>query len=435
MRKCRGMVNRLITAVLILFSGILIAGFKAEASEAKPVIVVLDPGHGGENLGAEHEGFTEKNMTMVLADAMKDELEKYEGIEVYLTREGDKDMSLKERVEYAVSKNADFLFCLHFNMSLNHDLFGAEVWVSAFEEEYSRGYAFAAVEMEMLTGLGLYSRGIKTKLNDEGEDYYGILRHARENNMAAALIEHCHLDQDNDKAFYGTDEQLKQFGILNAEAVAKYYGLKSEELGKDYSDYRNAEIPVPTAPVKPDLTEPDICIIDVLNMNEDTGDVTVSVSAQDYDSNILYYSYSYDGGATFSDLQRWNSGTSDTVTFTMKVPSGILPEIAVKVYNGFDGITGSNHVSLPSLSYGEAEEEKEAVAAGSMTAENPEKEEYKDITPDIPEILQENKEAGKITVLYFLQVCLICTAILFVLLVFARIIISGRSQKKRGRRK
>lgn len=49
-----------------------------------------------------------KNMTMIVALAMKEELEKYEGIEVYLTREEDKDMSLEERAEYAASRNADF---------------------------------------------------------------------------------------------------------------------------------------------------------------------------------------------------------------------------------------------------------------------------------------------------------------------------------------
>lgn len=103
---------------------------------AEPVVVVLDPGHGGENLGAEYGEYTEKEMTMAVAKAMKEELEKYEGIEVYLTHETDKDMSLEERAEFARDKNADFLFCLHFNMSEEHNKFGAEVWVSAFGDKY-----------------------------------------------------------------------------------------------------------------------------------------------------------------------------------------------------------------------------------------------------------------------------------------------------------
>ena len=401
---------------------------------AEPVVVVLDPGHGGENLGAEYEDYTEKDMTMIVANAMKEELERYEGIKVYMTRENDKDMSLKERVDYAVSLNADFFFCLHFNMSVNHNLFGSEVWVSAFDEEFQRGYTFASVEIDMLEDLGLYSRGIKTKLNDEGEDYYGIIRHATANDLTAVLIEHCHLDQENDQEFYTSEEKLKRFGILDATAVAKYYGLKSEILGVDYSDYKNVEIPLPTSPVKPDKTEPDVCIIDVGDVDMETGNVEVFVSAEDYDSYILYYSYSYDGGLTFSDLQRWEPRGTDMVQFTINVPSGTVPEIVVNAYNGFDGFTQSNHVSLPSMLYGE---EPEAVEATVMTAENVPETEYEDIKPEMPKQEEEDKEekSRDITVLYFLQVSLICVAILLVLFLLARILTGGHLKKKSRRKK
>ena len=220
-------------------------GKSIPAHGAQPVVVAIDPGHGGENLGAECNGYTEKNLTMIVALAMKEELEKYEGIEVYLTREGDKDMSLEERAEFAASKNADFLFCLHFNMSAEHDLFGSEVWVSAFGEEHQEGYSFASGEMELLEEMGLYPRGIKTRLNDRGEDYYGIIRHSTARGIPSALIEHCHLDQENDTSFYTSGEGLERLGILDATAVARYYGLKSEILGVDYSGWPKVEIPVP----------------------------------------------------------------------------------------------------------------------------------------------------------------------------------------------
>ncbi|NLL76011.1 MAG: N-acetylmuramoyl-L-alanine amidase [Clostridiales bacterium] len=426
-------------AALYILAGIMFFFFRSIPVHAEePVIVVLDPGHGGENLGAEYEQYTEKNMTMTVAESMKEELEKYEGVTVYLTRNEDKDMTLEERVDFAKSVNADFLFCLHFNMSEKHDLFGAEVWVSAFDNEYKKGYTFASVEMDMLKGIGLYSRGIKTRLNDEGEDYYGILRHATANDLPSALIEHCHLDQANDKEFYTSEEKLRQFGVLDATAVAKYYGLKSETLGVDYSDYQNVEIAVPTSAVKPDDTEPDICIIDVKDVNEENGDVSVSVSAQDYDSYMLYYSYSFDGGMTFSDLQRWKEG-EDTIRFTMNVPSGTLPEVVVRAYNGFDKFTESNHIHLSSLVYGEPTEE--AVEASNMTKGNVIEQGSSDTSIEASEgqknhqSKKEQKEENQITIIYFLQVTLICIAILFVLLVFAMILSSSRSKKKRGRRK
>ena len=423
-------------------------GKSIPAHGAQPVVVAIDPGHGGENLGAECNGYTEKNLTMIVALAMKEELEKYEGIEVYLTREGDKDMSLEERAEFAASKNADFLFCLHFNMSAEHDLFGSEVWVSAFGEEHQEGYSFASGEMELLEEMGLYPRGIKTRLNDRGEDYYGMIRHSTARGIPSALIEHCHLDQENDTSFYTSGEGLERLGILDATAVARYYGLKSEILGVDYSGWPKVEIPVPAGAVKPDLTEPDVCMIDVGDVNTETGDIEVSVYASDYDSYLLYYSYSWDGGKNFSDLQKWEPRSADNLTFTMKAPPGTMPEVVVKVYNKYDIKTESNHVYLPSIaSEKEREEESgmeaaagdtaeedaagEAVEAGIMKAKNP---------------ADNGKEAGKsgkgeapeVTFFYFLQVAFLCVAILFVLLMLAGILMRGHipfwgcgSKKKR----
>lgn len=422
--------------IFYLLSAIIVfSGYSLPVYAKEPVIVVLDPGHGGKNLGAEYGEYTEKDMTMTVARAMKEELEKYEGITVYLTRETDKDMTLEERVEYAHSLNADFLFCLHFNMSVHHNLFGAEVWVSAFDNEYQRGYTFADILINMLKELGLYSRGIKTKLNDSGEDYYGIIRHATARDLTAVLIEHCHLDQTNDKEFYTSEEKLKQFGILDATAVARYYGLQSSLLGVDYSTYPKIEIPVPASPVKPDKTEPDVCLIEVTDINEETGDVSIRLYAEDYDSHILYYSYSYDGGNTFSELQQWD-GDKDTVHFTINIPSGTVPELVVNAYNGFDGISGSNHISLPSLIYGE-----EAVAASNViraeeAAESNEPMEKASLPEEeLPPVNKKEEEVPAASVIYFLQVSFICAGILFVLLLLARILTFGYSKKKRRRRK
>ena len=55
-------------------------------ADEDPTVIVIDPGHGGDNLGAEFDTYTEKNMTMTVALAMKEELEKYDNVIVYLTR-------------------------------------------------------------------------------------------------------------------------------------------------------------------------------------------------------------------------------------------------------------------------------------------------------------------------------------------------------------
>lgn len=408
--------------------------------EQENIVIVIDPGHGGENLGGEYEDYTEKEMTIVVARAMKEELEKYDGITVYLTRTGDQELSLEERCAYAESVNADFLFCLHFNLSEYHTLFGAECWVSAYGENYSKGYSFASIEIDMLQELGLYSRGIKTRLNKKGIDYYGIIRHATERDIPCVLIEHCHLDQENDKPFYDHDEKLKEFGKLDATAVAKYFRLHSEELGVDYSDYQNVNVAVPSHVVAPDKTEPDICMIDVLDQNMENGEVTVQVSAADYDSGMLYYAYSYDNGMNFSQLQRWPDRSQDTFSFTLHVPPHIVPQIVVNGYNGYDLYTTSNMISLPSMDYKTTAEivtelsQQKILATASNTVssrarslrvkQNYSGEEETTVSVQKP-----------ISFTYFMAVCGVCALLVLAMVVSIILILRSRKRRRRRRRR
>ncbi len=420
-----------------------ISSVNSGSDEDRPVVIVIDPGHGGENLGGEYGDYTEKDMTLVVARAMKEELERYEDVVVYLTRDGDTDLSLAERCEFAESVDADFMFCLHFNLSEYHTLFGAECWVSAFGEYYSKGYSFASIEIEMLQELGLYSRGIKTRLNDKGTDYYGILRHSVERDFPCVLIEHCHLDQENDDPFYDHGDKLIDLGILDATAAARYFRLRSTELGVDYSDYEVPQIPVPEYTVAPDKTEPDISMIEVLDQNLQNGDVTVQVSGADYDSGMLYYTYSYDNGENFSELQRWPDRSADTFNFTMKVPPRIIPQIVVNVYNGYDLYTTSNMVSLPSMDYKTEEEliaeqaQKEALESASKAVES-----VKPYTAGQTDVAQNRDDGASadegnkpVSFGYFLAVCVICSLLLLSVILSLVLFGRGRKNKRRRRRK
>lgn len=398
----------------------------ANAQEERPVRVVIDPGHGGENLGAQYEDYTEKEMTMIVAQAMKEELEQYQGIEVYLTREGDAELSLKERAEYAAQMDTDFLFCLHFNMSEHHTLFGAECWVSAFGENYSKGYSFASAEMELLTEKGLYSRGIKTRLNDKGTDYYGIIRQAVELDVPCVLIEHCHLDQANDQPYYDHGEKLREFGRLDATAVAQYFGLYSETLQKDFRTYQRVEVAVPENVMRPDETEPEECAIELVEQDAESGDVTIRVTASDAESGMLYYNYSYDGGQHYSELIRWPDRTADSFTVTIEIPLGTAPVLSVNAYNGYDLYTTSNELSLPAVE----PEEQEADPQEEIQIQELPAEEAEPAGEKSAEEARSGAEIGIIPV-----VCLILLAGLAASLIILRYGIRQRGRRRRRRRR
>lgn len=447
------------------------------ASADDRLVVVIDPGHGGTGAngapeGGVYDGLLEKEMTLITAKAMKEELEKYEGVEVYLTREGDQKLSLAERVNYAKSVDADFLFCLHYNLSEDHNtLFGAECWVSAFGKYYSEGHAFADIEMEALETLGLYSRGIKTRLNDRGTDYYGIIRQAVEKDLTCVLIEHCHMDHENDRPFCEGEEQWETLGRLDADSAARYFRLKSDILGVDYSDYQVPDVPVPENVMRPDTTKPDVCLIEVTDQQMETGEITVELSAADYDSGLLYYDYSFDGGETYSPMMAWEDKARDTITFTMQAPPHIIPQIVVRVYNGYDLFTQSNLVSLPSMDYKTEEEiaaeaaEKEQIAAAAKVQEaakeeagskvkeetEPEKQVEKEADREAEEETERGEAAGKnttdrqktpapeeekeVSVSYFITVSLVCALSVAGMTLSMVLITQRRKRRRRGRRR
>lgn len=411
--------------ILCVISSFMLFGQASLLVHAKePVVIVIDPGHGGENLGAEYEEYVEKDMTMIVANAMKERLEQYEDVTVYLTHEEDIDMSLKERALFAQAKNADFLYSLHFNMSVNHNLFGCEVWISAFDQYYTQGHSFASVEMDMLTELGIYSRGIKTKLNDEGTDYYGIIRQCREVAVPAVIIEHCHLDQIHDKPYYTQGvEQWQEFGRLDADAVARYYQLSSTALSIDNSSYEVPTVELPTEPVVPDLTAPEQCEITITDLDESTGMATVTLTAKDSDSYLLYYNYSINGGNSYSDLEPWPDSQS-SVSFQIQLPDSQDVELRANAYNGFDVWTESNIIAVDAIGYLAKPEDTESA------------DEYRTIDlTDAATPVDSMQTKQTPTASFVILLVIICIGIICVSIILARLVCHSAFPSSRKKRK
>lgn len=316
-------------------------------SAAEPVVVVIDPGHGGSNLGTDYLPIPEKVYTMAVAQYMKEELEKFQNVEVYLTHTEDVKMDLDERAAFAQGVDADFLFSLHFNMSLSHTLYGSEVWIPSTGQLYSQGYSAANEFLTQFEEMGLFNRGIKTRIGSNGNsDYYGIIRECTVRNIPAVIVEHCHVDHANDIPYIQTPEALREFGIRDAQAVARYFGLVSKDGTKDYSTYAPLAVPVPASRVHNDKTAPVAVSANLLNYDQTGKYATVELTALDAESPITYYSYSYDNGITWSVLQPWAKG-SPTVTVSLNMGYGKKDTLLFKAYNMYDMSTQSNVIQLP----------------------------------------------------------------------------------------
>jgi len=315
------------------------------------IVIVIDPGHGSlEYLGGEAYPYIEKDLNLTVALYMKQQLEKFDDVKVILTRSDDSAVELKERCDIAAANGADYFVSIHFNMSVDHDLYGTEVWISSKKDMYNAMYPFAKLINADLNAQGLYNRGIKTRLGSSGDDYYAVIRHNTENGIPSCIIEHCYLDNENDFSILGTpgtaayEEKLKEFGTLDAQAFAKFAHLKSTALGIDYSGYSVETSNRTENIIKPDDTPPSECVLSIAESNIDAATVTFSLSARDDNGWINYYKYSTDNGQTYSKNIIFPKNT-ESVSFSisnLKEDDVVIAQVA----NGYDLWTESNHLPV-----------------------------------------------------------------------------------------
>lgn len=121
-----------------------------------PLVVVLDPGHGGLDPGAEKGGVTEKSIVLTFALELRDLLRR-DGVEVVMTREEDIFVPLETRTSIARAAGADVFISLHADALPEGDAVGATVYTLA--EEASDAAVQALAERhdrdDLLAGIDL----------------------------------------------------------------------------------------------------------------------------------------------------------------------------------------------------------------------------------------------------------------------------------------
>ena len=109
----------------------------AAAAQPQPVrqrdnrirTIVIDPGHGGSNMGAKGPGGAlEKELTLQLSRTLRTELERRLPVRVVLTRNEDAELPLDTRVAVANQQKADLFISLHLNASPGGGAQGAETY-------------------------------------------------------------------------------------------------------------------------------------------------------------------------------------------------------------------------------------------------------------------------------------------------------------------
>ena len=120
--------------------------------------VVIDPGHGGEEVGALGPGGAmEKDITLAIARKLRGALVNGLGVQAFLTRDRDMEVPLDERAAFANNYKADLFISIHANASRSHGAKGSEVYFLSYQstDEESRRLAASEGAAEMSNGAGV----------------------------------------------------------------------------------------------------------------------------------------------------------------------------------------------------------------------------------------------------------------------------------------
>ena len=236
------------------------------AKAADDFVIVLDPGHDATHVGARGYGLKEEELNMKIALSCKAELEKYDGVKVYLTHPtidcGLPGSSTREclysRPDYAKSVGASLYVSLHNNAGM--DTSGHEVYypnANYIPEFNVEGAALAQCISDKLSDIGINDRGIHTRDSNGDEDdetnwyddgsradYYAVIRGSKKNGFIGLIVEHAYISNANDASLLGDDNMLALMGQADAQGIAEYYGFAKKSglrIGNDdiwhmYSD-------------------------------------------------------------------------------------------------------------------------------------------------------------------------------------------------------
>ncbi|MCB1390897.1 MAG: N-acetylmuramoyl-L-alanine amidase [Rhodobacteraceae bacterium] len=109
----------------------------------RPTVVVLDPGHGGVDPGAIHEGVTEASITLTFARELAEALRRTGRYEVVLTRDSDRFVSLEGRITIAHEAQADLFLSIHADALEDGQAVGATLYTLAEGATDAAGEALA----------------------------------------------------------------------------------------------------------------------------------------------------------------------------------------------------------------------------------------------------------------------------------------------------
>ena len=179
--------------------------------------VFISAGHGGSDPGAMANGLKEKDLNLSIALACRDHLEEY-GVEVKMSRTTDEDDGIVDEANESNAFSPDLSVSIHNNAGGGD---GIEVWYSID----GSGLPLANNILAEAVKIGQNSRGAKSRMGANNDDYYGFLRLT---NATAVIVECAFVDNATDIQIIDTAEEQKKMGVAIAKGILTTLGISEK---------------------------------------------------------------------------------------------------------------------------------------------------------------------------------------------------------------
>lgn len=186
------------------------------------VKIFIDPGHGGNDPGAAGNGLREKDLTLKISKKIKAKLANYENVQVKLSREDDRTLSLKQRTDMANKWGADYLISVHVNSAGGTAGTGFESYTynGRYNGKQETNRKRSILHAEIMRQLsGVRDRGMKE----------ANLHMVRESKMEAALTENLFINNPTDAAKLKQDAWLEKIAQGHVNGLVRIFNLQPKK--------------------------------------------------------------------------------------------------------------------------------------------------------------------------------------------------------------
>lgn len=131
--------KRILLFISIMISLLIFSSGQLSAA-GKKKIILIDPAHGGKDQGLKlSDDVFEKDITLTVALSIKKVLARENNMELYLTRETDKEVDIDDRKDIIKKIKPDFFLSLHINGGFGKEASGFEIYYPEFSEDAFKG--------------------------------------------------------------------------------------------------------------------------------------------------------------------------------------------------------------------------------------------------------------------------------------------------------